>query len=148
MEIAEEPTAERIPNRYSLVVLAAKRAKQIKEGAPPLIATDSTNSLTIALEEIAAGKINYIEAPEPIDDEKAHPVAVIAPAIAAPPTAMQILTESFAEAERAAILEDEEAAGDAAEDILLAEAVGEDTAVDLEEEQEYVGAAAAPAEEE
>jgi DNA-directed RNA polymerase subunit omega len=44
-------------SRYSMVVVAAKRAKQIKEGAPILIDTDSTNPLTIAMEEIAQGKV-------------------------------------------------------------------------------------------
>ena len=63
---------ERVHNRYSLVVLAAKRAKQIKEGAPLLIETSSTNPLTIALEEIAVGKVTFTEAVEPsIDDEAA-----------------------------------------------------------------------------
>jgi len=61
---------ERVHNRYSLVVLAAKRAKQIKEGAPVLIETSSTNPLTIALEEIAVGKVTFTEAVEPdVDDE-------------------------------------------------------------------------------
>ncbi len=54
---------ERVGSRYSLVVLAAKRAKQIKEGAPVLIETTSTNPLTIALEEIAAGKVTVGAAP-------------------------------------------------------------------------------------
>jgi len=53
---------EKVGSRYSLVVLAAKRAKQIKEGAPVLIETASTNPLTIALEEIAAGKVTVGEA--------------------------------------------------------------------------------------
>lgn len=48
---------DRVGSRYSLVVLAAKRAKQIKEGSPHLIDTLSTNPLTVALEEIAAGKV-------------------------------------------------------------------------------------------
>jgi DNA-directed RNA polymerase subunit omega len=61
---------ERVRNRYSLVVLASKRAKQIKEGAPVLIDTSSTNHLTIALEEIAAGKVSFSEHLEtPEDDE-------------------------------------------------------------------------------
>ena len=54
---------DKVKSRYSLVILAAKRAKQIKEGAPVLIDTLSTNPLTIALEEIAAGKVTAIEAP-------------------------------------------------------------------------------------
>ncbi len=44
-------------SKYALTILAAKRAKQIKEGASPLIRTQSKNPLTIALEEIALGKI-------------------------------------------------------------------------------------------
>lgn len=50
---------EAIDSKYALVALAARRAKQIKEGARPLIETRSTNSLTIALEEIADGRIRY-----------------------------------------------------------------------------------------
>lgn len=57
------PSADKIDkeieSKYALVVLAAKRARQIKEGAPHLIETKSVNSLTIALEEIADGKIKY-----------------------------------------------------------------------------------------
>lgn len=43
--------------RFILTNLAAKRAKQIKEGAPPLVRIDSSHPLSIALAEIAAGKI-------------------------------------------------------------------------------------------
>lgn len=56
------PFADKLENmgaKYSLVVLAAKRAKQIKSGVQPSITTDSRNPLTIALEEIAMGKIQY-----------------------------------------------------------------------------------------
>ncbi|MDH7601985.1 MAG: DNA-directed RNA polymerase subunit omega [Armatimonadota bacterium] len=44
-------------SKYALTILAAKRAKQIKDGAPVLIRTQSKNPLTIALEEIAQGKV-------------------------------------------------------------------------------------------
>lgn len=47
-------------SKYSLVVLAAKRAKQLRSGAPILIDTESRNPLTVALEEIAAGKITCV----------------------------------------------------------------------------------------
>jgi DNA-directed RNA polymerase, omega subunit len=50
---------EQIDSKYALVILAAKRAKQIKEGARPLVPTDSTNPLTVALEEIASGSVQY-----------------------------------------------------------------------------------------
>lgn len=46
--------------KFVLANLAAKRAKQIKEGAPPLVRIDSNHPLSIALAEIAAGKIKPI----------------------------------------------------------------------------------------
>jgi DNA-directed RNA polymerase subunit omega len=46
--------------KFVLSNLAAKRAKQLKEGAPPLVQVDSIHPLTIALAEIAAGKIKPI----------------------------------------------------------------------------------------
>ena len=46
--------------KFVLSNLAAKRAKQLKEGAPPLVRVDSHHPLTIALAEIAAGKIRAI----------------------------------------------------------------------------------------
>jgi DNA-directed RNA polymerase subunit omega len=58
-----------VDSRYALVIAAAKRARQINnyhhqlgEGAyddfpPPLVESRSKNYLTIALEEIAQGKI-------------------------------------------------------------------------------------------
>ena len=51
---------QEIDSKYALVVLAAKRARQLKEGARPLIETTSANPLTVALEEIASGKVKYL----------------------------------------------------------------------------------------
>lgn len=45
---------------FVLTNLAAKRAKQLKDGAAPLVRIDSNHPLTIALAEIAAGKIRPI----------------------------------------------------------------------------------------
>jgi DNA-directed RNA polymerase subunit omega len=62
---------ERTESRYNLVIMAAKRARQINnyhhqlgEGtfedvAPPLVESRSKNYLTLALEEISEGKITY-----------------------------------------------------------------------------------------
>ena len=46
--------------KFVLSNLAAKRAKQLRDGAPQLVRVDSTHPLTIALAEIAAGKIRPI----------------------------------------------------------------------------------------
>jgi len=60
---------ERADSRYGLVIMAAKRARQInnyyhtlgegvfEEFPPPMVDTPSKNYLTIALEEVAQGKI-------------------------------------------------------------------------------------------
>jgi DNA-directed RNA polymerase subunit omega len=45
------------PSKYALVILAAKRARQVKDKAQRLIETRSTNPLTVALEEIAEGML-------------------------------------------------------------------------------------------
>ena len=60
---------KRIDSRYSLVVLAAKRARQILAKSPVRSTGErSVKDVTNALEEILEGKINYvpgiIEAPE------------------------------------------------------------------------------------
>ncbi len=46
--------------KFVLSNLAAKRAKQLRDGAPPLVRIESNHPLTIALAEIAAGKIKPI----------------------------------------------------------------------------------------
>jgi DNA-directed RNA polymerase subunit omega len=62
---------EHVDTRYALVIVAAKRARQINnyhhqlgEGtfddfAPPLVESRSKNYLTMSLEEIAEGKLKY-----------------------------------------------------------------------------------------
>lgn len=57
--------------KFVLSNLAAKRAKQLREGAPALVRIESTHPLTIALAEIAAGKIKpiYSEAVELPENE-------------------------------------------------------------------------------
>jgi DNA-directed RNA polymerase subunit omega len=54
--ITVEDCLERVPNRFELVLLAARRAKQLLKGARPL--TDSDNKeIVTALREIAAEKV-------------------------------------------------------------------------------------------
>jgi DNA-directed RNA polymerase omega subunit len=45
---------------YKLVILASKRALEIAEGQPKLVAVNSTTKpSTVALHEIAEGKVKY-----------------------------------------------------------------------------------------
>jgi len=55
---------ERIGNKYSLVIVAAKRARQLKEGHAPLAQDASPNPLSIAMREIGEGAVSRIEPPE------------------------------------------------------------------------------------
>jgi DNA-directed RNA polymerase subunit omega len=61
-----------VDSRYALVIVAAKRARQINDyhhqlgegigfdaAPPPLIESRSKNYLTMSLEEVAQGKIKY-----------------------------------------------------------------------------------------
>lgn len=52
-------------SKYALVIVAAKRARQIKEGARRLVDSRSSNSLTVALEELAAGALIPLQVGEP-----------------------------------------------------------------------------------
>lgn len=46
-------------SRYTLVMIAAKRARQLVEGSEPMISSNASKPVTIALDEIAAGKVQY-----------------------------------------------------------------------------------------
>ena len=62
---------DKTDSHYAAVVVAAKRARQLnsyyralgegtyEEFTPPMVETRSGNYLTISLEELAAGKIEY-----------------------------------------------------------------------------------------
>ena len=63
--------------KFVLSNLAAKRAKQLREGAPPLVQIESNHPLTIALAEIAAGRIKPILSAQPEAIEPTADVAVL-----------------------------------------------------------------------
>lgn len=50
---------EFIDSKFRLVILAAKRARQLLRGGRKKVDIEAENSLTIALEEINRGLINY-----------------------------------------------------------------------------------------
>jgi DNA-directed RNA polymerase subunit omega len=63
---------DNVDSRYALVIVSAKRARQInnyhhqlgegmgfEEAPPPLVESRSKNYLTMSLEEISQGKIKY-----------------------------------------------------------------------------------------
>jgi DNA-directed RNA polymerase subunit omega len=55
--ITVEDCLEKVPNRFQLVLLAARRAKQLLKGARPLVDSDN-KEVVAALREIAEGKVS------------------------------------------------------------------------------------------
>ena len=49
------------PSLFKLVLTAATRANQLSQGAQALVKTESKKVATVALEEVADGKIRYEE---------------------------------------------------------------------------------------
>ena len=49
-----------VDSRYTLVVMAAKRARMIGEGGEGLVTCDVNKPVSIAVAEIATGKVGYI----------------------------------------------------------------------------------------
>ena len=78
MDPPVEDLLDRVDSKFTLVTLAAKRGRQINsyfnqlgEGlgaiVPPQVTSVSRKPLSIALEEISAGKIMYVRPEEPSD---------------------------------------------------------------------------------
>lgn len=121
-----EELVDRCGSRFAVVVAAAKRAKQIKEGAPPLVSLPTRNPLTIALHEIAAGLVEITEAPVIVPDE----VAVVAPV----EETISELANPEAVAELLGLSIVDEVPDEAEDDADLDEETSEDLAEDLDEE--------------
>lgn len=66
--VTVEDSLDRIGNRFDLVLIAAKRARNISMGAEPMVSADNDKPTVIALREIADGHVNediLKEAPPP-----------------------------------------------------------------------------------
>ena len=62
MDIVHPPMKElltKVDSRYSLAVLAAKRARQLQDGAEAKVKVPSNKNVTRALAEVAEDKIGY-----------------------------------------------------------------------------------------
>ena len=54
-----EDCLEIIENRFELVLVATQRARQLRDGAEPLIRHPKNKEAVVALREIAAGKVTH-----------------------------------------------------------------------------------------
>ena len=56
--ITVEDCIEKVSNRFELVLMATKRARQITRGTTPLVEVENDKPTVIALREIAEGKVD------------------------------------------------------------------------------------------
>ncbi len=56
--ITVEDCLSQVDNRFELVLLATRRARQISKGAEPLVELENDKPTVIALREIATGEVN------------------------------------------------------------------------------------------
>ena len=68
--VTVEDCLDKVPNRFALVLLVAKRAKQLMKGSEMTVATKGNKLIVGALREVAAGNVNFHHNPDhglPID---------------------------------------------------------------------------------
>ena len=58
--ITVEDCLSKVANRFSLVMLVSKRAKQIMKGSKAQVATKDNKAIVTSLREVAAGKVWYV----------------------------------------------------------------------------------------
>ncbi|WP_428605412.1 DNA-directed RNA polymerase subunit omega [Sedimenticola sp.] len=56
--VTVEDCLEHVDNRFDLVLLATKRARQLSNGVAPLLAWENDKATVVALREIAAGLVD------------------------------------------------------------------------------------------
>ena len=61
--VTVEDCLDKVPNRFALVILAAERARQISNGAKPLVNCDNKPGVA-SLREIAQGQVRFNESVE------------------------------------------------------------------------------------
>ena len=57
--VTVEDCLEKVNNRFALVLLVAKRAKQILRGSDPVVARKENKFVVTALREVADGLVRY-----------------------------------------------------------------------------------------
>ena len=62
--VTVEDCLEKIPNRFELIHIAAKRVKQLAKGSHPLIQHPHNKPAVIALREIAGGAVGKSNEPD------------------------------------------------------------------------------------
>ncbi|MCB1863846.1 MAG: DNA-directed RNA polymerase subunit omega [Chromatiales bacterium] len=85
--VTVEDCLEQVNNRFELVLIAAKRARQIANGADPMVPWENDKPTVVALREIAEGLVDHAvleDEPQEVDvDELLMEELAVAEAAAA-----------------------------------------------------------------
>jgi DNA-directed RNA polymerase subunit omega len=57
--VTVEDCLDKVPNRFALVLLVAKRTKQILKGAEMLVSQRGNKAVVNSLREVASGEVNF-----------------------------------------------------------------------------------------
>ncbi|MCK5877398.1 MAG: DNA-directed RNA polymerase subunit omega [Candidatus Marithrix sp.] len=72
--ITVEDCLKNVDNRFDLVLLASKRARQLAMGAEPMIDPENDKLTVVALREIAEGKITTENFDKLLEDQLLRPM--------------------------------------------------------------------------
>jgi DNA-directed RNA polymerase subunit omega len=82
--ITVEDCLEKVPNLFQLVLVAAKRARQLANGAHAMVDWENDKPTVVALREIAEGHVNeeiLTQRDKPVEDLLAADLAAVSPVI-------------------------------------------------------------------
>jgi DNA-directed RNA polymerase subunit omega len=76
--ITVEDCLQKVPNRFLLVNMVAKRVRQIREGSEYLVSSPKNEDIVVSLREVAAGRIRlkFEEESHPQLEERAEETAI------------------------------------------------------------------------
>ena len=72
--ITIEDCLEKVPSRFQLVHMAAKRVRQIREGSEYLVSSPKNEDIVVALREIAADKVRARPAEIEVETEELNEI--------------------------------------------------------------------------
>ena len=80
--ITVEDCLEKVPNLFQLVLVAAKRARQLANGAHPMVDWENDKPTVVALREVAEGYVTediLTQRDKPVEDLLAADLAAVQP---------------------------------------------------------------------
>lgn len=77
--ITVEDCLENVDNRFQLVLMASKRARQIARGSDPRVSWENDKPTVLALREIAEGKTGVEVLDEPLTEENEFEFEAVEP---------------------------------------------------------------------